>query len=72
MYLCVNGIDFASFYDFGIGFWNCSDSVLCFVFHFIANNLNVIYIIFWLNSQIKKNTITKTDTCGVQLNYVKI
>jgi hypothetical protein len=24
------GIDFASFYDFSIGFWNCSDSVVFF------------------------------------------
>jgi len=29
-YLCVRGIDFASFYDFSIGFWNCSDSVVFF------------------------------------------
>jgi len=28
MYLCVRGIDFASFYDFAIGLWNCSDSVV--------------------------------------------
>ena len=26
MYLCVRGIDFASFYDFDIWFWNCSNS----------------------------------------------
>jgi len=26
--------DFASFYDFSIEFWNCSDSVVYFVFHF--------------------------------------
>jgi hypothetical protein len=39
MYLCVRGIDFVSFYDFPIGFWNCSDSVLffvCFSIYFIA------------------------------------
>jgi hypothetical protein len=30
--LFVNGIDFASFYDFSIRFWNCSDSVVLFVF----------------------------------------
>jgi hypothetical protein len=28
VYLCVRGIDFVSFYDFAIGFWNCSDSVV--------------------------------------------
>jgi hypothetical protein len=37
MYMCVRStcIDFASFYDFSIGFWNCSDGVVIFVFHFI-------------------------------------
>ena len=36
MYLYINGIDFASsFYDFSFGFWNCCDSVVFFVFHFI-------------------------------------
>ena len=28
MHLCIRGIDFASFYDFDIWFWNCSDSVI--------------------------------------------
>ena len=32
MYLCDRGIYFASFYDFDIGFWNCSDSVDFFAF----------------------------------------
>ena len=27
---------FASFYDFDIWFWNCSDNVVFFVFHFIS------------------------------------
>ena len=35
MYLCIKGINFVSFYDFDILFWNCSDSVIYFVFHFI-------------------------------------
>ena len=40
MYLCVRGIDLASFHDFSIAFlelfrqcgmfWSCSDSVVCF------------------------------------------
>jgi hypothetical protein len=34
MYLCVKDIDFASFYDFDIWFYNFSDSVL-FLFFFI-------------------------------------
>jgi hypothetical protein len=32
--LCVRGINFASFYDFDIWFWNLYDSVV-FFFHFI-------------------------------------
>jgi hypothetical protein len=33
---CIcRGTDFASFYELGIGFWNCSVSVVIFVFHFI-------------------------------------
>ena len=34
MYLCVRGIDSASFYDFSIGFWTWSDSVVSFCFSF--------------------------------------
>jgi len=33
---CVRRINFASFYDFSIGFWNCSDFVVFFIFRFIA------------------------------------
>jgi hypothetical protein len=32
--ICVRIIDFSSFYDFSIGFWNCSDSMVI-IFHFI-------------------------------------
>jgi len=38
MYLCVRGIDSDSFYDFSIGFWNCSDNWIFFVFHFIEQH----------------------------------
>ena len=31
MYLCVKGIDIASFYDFDIGLLNCPDSVFFFI-----------------------------------------
>jgi hypothetical protein len=31
--LCVRGIHFSSIYDFSIGFWKCSESVVYFVFH---------------------------------------
>jgi len=36
MYMCVRCINFASFYDFSVEFWNCSDSVVYFVFHCIS------------------------------------
>ena len=33
LFICVLGVlIFASFYDFSIRFWNCSDSVVFFVF----------------------------------------
>jgi len=35
MYLCVRGINFVSIYDFVVGFRNCSDSGVFFVFRFI-------------------------------------
>jgi hypothetical protein len=35
--LCVKGIDFSFFYDFVFGFWNCSDSVVFFVPHFVPS-----------------------------------
>jgi hypothetical protein len=35
LFMCVKSIDFAPFYDFSIVFWNCSDSVVFFIFHFI-------------------------------------
>ena len=40
MYLCVRGIDFASFYDFYIRFGNCSNSLVFCVLHFILTNLS--------------------------------
>jgi len=30
MHLCVKGIDFASVYNFSVGFWNCFNSVVFF------------------------------------------
>ena len=35
MHSCVRGIDYSSFYDFSFGFYNFSDSLGFFVFHFI-------------------------------------
>jgi hypothetical protein len=44
MYMSVKGIDFATFYDFDIVFWNCSDNVVFFVFHFICQTDSIILI----------------------------
>ena len=35
-YICVRCIDCTSFYEFNVVFRKCSDSVLCFVFHFTS------------------------------------
>ena len=37
MCLCVSGITVAYFYDFYISYWNCSESVIFFIFHFITS-----------------------------------
>ena len=34
--ICARCIDCTSFYEFTVVFRKCSDSVLCFVFHFIS------------------------------------
>jgi len=41
MYLCVRGIDCASFYDFDIWFWNCFVSVVFLYFH--------LFTVYWYN-----------------------
>ena len=41
MYLCDMSINIASFYHFGIRFWNCCDSVVFFVIYFIVINSRV-------------------------------
>jgi len=41
MYLCARGINFASFYAFSIGFWNCTDIVAFFVFHFLTRSIGM-------------------------------
>ena len=48
LYLCVSDIGFASFYDFSIGCWKCSDSVVFFVFLLdFGNVLTVWYFLFF-------------------------
>ena len=41
-FICVRGVDFASFDDFPIDFWKSSNSVVFFVFHFIFLPFNLI------------------------------
>ena len=41
--MCVRYIDYASVYDFFVGFWNCSNRVVFFVFIvFLITSINVI------------------------------
>ena len=48
MYFCVSGIDFASFYDFDILFWNCSDSVVfLFLLFFIILGKYIPGFVLW-------------------------
>ena len=41
IYLCAMGIDFVSFYDFDIWFWNYSDSVVFLSYHFITSTIDI-------------------------------
>ena len=52
------GIDFASFYDFSIGFWNCSDSgIFCFSFYFSTIlQLLVLYIMVVISIDGRNNS----------------
>ena len=55
MYLCVRGIDSASFYDFDILFWNCSDSVeFFFFFFFIIKITSMLFDNYMILILIKK------------------
>jgi hypothetical protein len=51
VYLCIRVIDFTSFYNFSIGFWNCFDSVVFVVFHWycvtIANTHTLLHTAFF-------------------------
>ena len=44
IYLSVNGIDFASFFDFDIWFWNCSNYYVFFLLFLILLEVSVIII----------------------------
>ena len=43
MYLCISGIDFTSFYDISIRYWNCPDGVVfLFISLYLYRLLNMI------------------------------
>ena len=46
MYMCVNGIDFAFFYDFSIEFWKCFDTMALFYPPVFNNRFSTD---FWIN-----------------------
>jgi hypothetical protein len=43
MCVCVNSLYFASLYHFSIALWNCSDSEIYFVFHFMPMCMPVCF-----------------------------
>lgn len=42
LYICIRGIDFACFYDFTIGFWNCFYSMVFIVYHFPKSSISSV------------------------------
>ena len=66
MYFCINGIDFASFYNFCIELWTFSDSVI-FFFDFMTRWSIVIIIMIILYSV--SNTTYKIVLCKYMLHY---
>jgi hypothetical protein len=59
MYLYAMGIDFVSFYDFDISFWNYSDSIVFFVFYFY-------------HIMIKLSEEFIVDSWSIPINLIKI
>ena len=58
LFMC-QGIDFASFCDFFIEFWNCSDIVIYLVF-FISQQISLNHNVYVINERlyVELNTIT--------------
>jgi len=59
MYMGVRGINIVSYYDLYIGFWNCYDSVVFFVFHFNGEKCRRQNI-----------TVVRISIPGVPLGYI--
>ena len=55
IYVCVRGIDFASFHKFDTGFWNCWNSVVFSVFHFFVIYSLTMHATFIILDQIKNS-----------------
>ena len=65
MHLCVRGIDLAHFYDFFIGFWNCSNSVWSFFFFillFLVNYLSIGTYLEYCNLTLNTNKKSRHQT----------
>jgi hypothetical protein len=67
MYICVMGIDFASFYEFPNGFYNCSESVVFFVFYFMSYQSTSISLLLVLRLQYIANPCEMFAIKGLNL-----
>ena len=72
--LCARSIDFASFYDFYIGFWKCPDNVVFFFFFTsLLNNISRWIFIeclkqtFFQLLQIRRNIVPTRNNDGFNL-----
>jgi len=68
MYFCVRDIDFASFYDCDIWFWNCSDSGI-FCFSFYNTVLWRCLKIIKPKTNLKKKTLHKKKMATAKFTY---
>jgi hypothetical protein len=68
--MCVRDIDFASIYDLAIGYWNCSDSVIFFVFLDFVTILTVWYFLKKCRGQTSFSEIKRS--CKWFLHVIKM
>ena len=68
--MCVRGIDFASFYNFSIGFWNCFDSeCFCCIYFYILlpahinsySGFRYVFLTSWLLPNHKPSVLACLD-----------
>ena len=60
----------SSFYDVGIRFWNCSDSVVFLAFHFIPYEKDVSCLCSWLLDYLCIGNVVNPEI--IKSNFVKI